>query len=107
MVLHDIGERLIEGSEHRRIRCDHSGLITVTTSKVLRRDDGDGLTRLRTYQDNLTMVVGEIGVLNHPSEERPETKRFLCGLEIEDKVDCPHLTGLLDEVQAAQKLLGD
>lgn len=107
MVLHDIGERLVKGCEHRRIRCDHSGLVTVTTSKVLRRDDGDRLARVGSNQDNLTVVVGEIGMLNHPSEERPETKRFLCCLEIQNEVDAIYPSGLFYEIEATQKLLGN
>lgn len=107
MVLHDIGERLVEGCEHRRIRCDYSGLITVTTSKVLRSDDRDRLARVGSNQDNLTVVVGEIGVLNYPSEERPETKRFLRSLKIQDEVDAIYPSGLFYKIEAAQKLLGD
>ena len=53
------------------------------------------------------MVICQIGVLYDASEKRPETERFLRGFEVQDKVDSVHLSGLLDEIEPTQELLGN
>ena len=53
------------------------------------------------------MVVCQIGVLYDAGEKRPETERFLRGFEVQDKVDSVHLSGLLDEIEPTQELLGN
>ena len=91
MVVHDIGKRSMEGSEDVLIGGDDGGLVTITTGQVLRGDDRDRLTGLAPYQDNLRVVIGEIGVLDDAREEWPEAKRLLRSLEIKDEVDSVHL----------------
>ena len=90
MVVHDIGKGSMEGSEDVFIGGDDGGLVTITTGEVLRGNDRDRLTGLAPYQDNLRVVIGEIGVLDDAREERPEAKRLLRSLEIKDEVDGIH-----------------
>ena len=91
MVVHDIGKGSMEGSEDVFIGGDDGGLVTITTGEVLRGNDRDRLTGLAPYQDNLRVVIGEIGVLDDAREEWPEAKRLLRSLEIKDEVDSVHL----------------
>ena len=41
MVVHDIGKGSMEGSEDVFIGGDDGGLVTITSGKILRSDDGD------------------------------------------------------------------
>ena len=108
MVLHDIGKRGVEGGKNGRVGSDDSGLVTITTCEVLGSDDGDRVSGLfRTYQNHLRMVVCQIGVLYDAGEKRPQSERFLRGFEVQDKVDGFHLSGLLDEIEPTQELLGN
>ena len=59
MVVHDIGKGSMEGSEDVFIGGDDGGLVTITSGKILRSDDGDRVSGLyRTYQNHLGMVIG-------------------------------------------------
>lgn len=92
---------------------DDGGLHAVSARQVLGSDDGNfcwgfGVAfgfGVRFDEDDLRMVVGEIGVLDDSGEERPESEGFVGGFEIENEVDFIHFARFFDEEEASEKLL--
>ncbi len=97
---------LVQGVEDCRVGGDDGGLVAVTAREVLRGDDCDR-GRSGPNQNHLAVVVGEVGMLNDLRDERPQTERFLRGFEIEHEVDSFYIARFGDEVEPAQKLLGN
>ncbi len=93
--IQDFRFELIEDDD---IGGDDVGFVAVASGKVLRGDDTDLLPGLRFNEEDLRVVVREMGRRNDLVDETPQTKGFVRGLEIEHKVNRRSLTVLCDEV---------
>ena len=71
MVGDDILQGAVESVKDVGVGWDNSRLHTITSCEVLRGNDRHFLTRFRLDEDNLGMVIGQIGMLNDFREERP------------------------------------
>lgn len=107
MVCDKVVDLRMEISKNLRRGRDESGLVAVAASEVLRGDNRDGISGLGFYQQNLAVIVREIGSLDNLGDERPEFERLVRGLMVENKVDACNFFVLSDEKEPSQKFLGD
>lgn len=84
---------------------DESRFCTVASREVLRSYDRHYVALLRLHEQNLAVVVGKIGALNHLVNERLEFERLVRSLVVENKVDAAHTFIFADKVEPPQKLL--
>ena len=97
----------MQRGEQFRVSSDHGTLRAVASCEVLRGDDADHFAALALYQQHLAVVVSKVGGGDYLRDKRPEFERLVGGLVVEYEVEASDESGLLDEVQSANKLLAD
>ena len=106
MIFNEVVNLCVECGEHVRVGRNKSGLVAVASCEVLRSNDADRLAAFRLYQQNLAVIISEIGSLDNLRDERPKFKRFVGCLVVENKIYAADLFILCDKIEAAQKFLG-
>lgn len=74
----------VEGVEDEWVGAYYGGLVAIASGEVLGGDDTDFVTGLGEDEEDLGMVVGQVGIGDDLVDEDPEIQCFLGGLEVQD-----------------------
>ena len=107
MIFYELLHLLEQPLKNDEIGTHEGALLAVASSQVLARDYRRDFALLAFYEEQLAVVVCEVGRRYHLADERPQLDCFVRCFVVENKVILEHILLLLYEVQAANKLLRD
>lgn len=83
---------------------DKCRLCPISTRKILRGNDGDGIAGIGFNEQYLTVVVSEVCILNNLRDKRPKFESLVCGLVVKDQAKTFDFAGLFNKEKPTNKL---